>query len=471
MRCSAGLIVAIVASVAVPLPAQSPTESVQRKAREILNEMVSMNTSLQRGDVTPLVDHLAARFRKAGVPAADVQVVGPEAKNRNLVVRVRGKAGSKPVLFLAHLDVVDALRSDWSLEPFALTDKDGWLYGRGTADDKGPAATLVAGMLALVRSKVMPGRDIVLALTSGEENADEPGAAWLVRNHRELVDADWVFNFDAGGPAIDHGKLGWVELQGSEKVYWSVTFSAHNPGGHSSLPRADNAIFQLVAALRGLEALSFPVDLTEVARAQLAARAQFVTAPEAELIRAVLRQPLDSAAAYRLARYSPSYNALLRTTCIPTMLAGGHAENALPALATATVNCRLIPGETSTDVMKQLKRAVSDTGIAIVEVNPAKPSPPSPLLPERLALVKAAIRATWGHDVPVSPVQENGATDGVYFRNAGIPVYGVTGIPTPVGEERMHGRDERILVKSFREGVTFATALIKAVAGTATRKR
>ena len=455
-----------------PLAAQSPGDPAQREAREILAEMVTLNTSLQRGDVTPLAEELAARFRRAGVPAADVQVIGPEAKNRNLVVRIRGKGTARPVLFLAHLDVVDALRGDWSLEPFALTEqRDGWLYGRGTADDKGPAATLVAGALALVRSKTVPDRDIILALTSGEENADEPGAAWLVRTHKELVDVDWVFNFDAGGPAIDHGKLAWIELQGSEKVYWTVRLSARNPGGHSSLPRPDNAIYSLVNALRGLEGLAFPVNLTDVARAELLARARFVPSAEATLIRAVLTEPLDSAAAFRLARFAPAYNALLRTTCIPTMLAGGHAENALPALATATVNCRLVPGERTATILKVLTAAVNDTAITITEVNPAKPSSPSPLLPERLTLIRAASRAAWGHEVPISPVQENGATDGLYFRNAGIPVYGVTGIAMPVGEERMHGRDERIPAKSFREGVVFATALMKATAGGKPAKR
>lgn len=460
------LAVLLCASTVAPLSAQAVSETAQREAREILNQMVAMNTTLERGDVTPLAEALATRFRKAGVPAADVQVIGPEAKNKNLLVRIRGKGTGKPVLFLAHLDVVEALRSDWSLEPFALTEqKDGWLYGRGTADDKGPAATLVAGALALVRSKVVPDHDVMLALTSGEENATEPGAAWLVRTHKELVDADWVFNFDAGGPLIDHGKLAWIELQGSEKVYWTVTLSARNSGGHSSLPRADNAIYSLVNAVRGLEALNFPIDLTEVARAQLTSRAQFVTSSEAALIKDALKQPLDSNGAFRLARFSAAYNALLRTTCVPTMLAAGHAENALPALATATVNCRLIPGENSATILKALTLAVNDTSITIAETAPAKPSPPSPLLPDRLALVKAASRAAWGHEVPVTPVQENGATDGLFFRNAGIPVYGVTGIARPVGEEREHGKDERILAKSFREGVVFATALIKETAG------
>ena len=452
--------------IVAPLAAQSATDPAQREAREILAEMVSMNTSLQRGDVTPLAEKLAARFRKAGVAAADVQVIGPEAKNRNLVVRIRGKGTGKPVLFLAHLDVVDALRADWSLEPFALTEqKDGWLYGRGTMDDKGPAATLMAAALALVRSKVVPDRDIMLALTSGEENGDEPGAAWLVRTHKELVDAEWVFNFDAGGPVIDHGKLAWIEVQGAEKVYWSVTLAAHNSGGHSSLPRADNAVYSLVNGVRGLEALHFPINITEVARAYLTARAQFVAAPEAALIRDALKQPLDSNAAFRLARFAPSYNALLRTTCIPTMLAGGHAENALPALATATVNCRIVPGESSATILQAIKAAVNDTAITIAEVRPAKPSPPSPLLPERLALIKAANKAAWGRDVPITPVQENGATDGLFFRNIGIPVYGVYGIAQPVGEERLHGKDERILAKSFREGVMFATALMRETAG------
>lgn len=462
-------IVAAVLGVLVPAAAapQSPNAPAQREAREILLQMVSRNTSLQRGDVTPLAEELAARFRTTGLPAADVQVIGAGAKNRNLVVRIRGKGPGKPVLFLAHLDVVDAQRADWSLEPFTVTEqKDGWLYGRGTADDKGPAATLVAGALALIRSHKVPARDIIVALTAGEENADEPGAAWLVRTHRDLVDAEWVFNFDAGGPVIDRGKVAWLELQGAEKVYYTVSLTARNPGGHSSLPRPDNAIFSLVDALRGLEALSFPIDLTPVARAQLAATARLAPAPEAALINAVLVQPLDSNAGYRLARVSPAYNALLRTTCVPTMLAAGQAENALPPLATATVNCRLVPGEHAADVAAAIRRAVNDSAIAVTDVNPAKPSPPSPLLPARLALVNTAARLTWGREVPISPVQENGATDGLYFRNAGIPVYGVTGIAMPRGEERMHGRDERILAKSFREGVVFATALMAVTAGT-----
>ena len=293
-----------------------------------------------------------------------------------------------------------------------------------------------------------------------------------MRTHKDLVDADWVFNFDAGGPSIDHGKLAWIELQGSEKVYWTVTLAAHNAGGHSSLPRADNAVYELVNALRGLEALNFPIDLTEVARAQLTARSQFVTAAEAELIREALKQPLDSNSAYRLARFSASYNALLRTTCIPTMLAGGHAENALPALATATVNCRLIPGENSADVMRQLRRAVADTGIAIAEVHPAKPSPPSPLLAERLALVKAACTRGLG------PRRADFA--GAGKRRHRWPLFPQRGhsrvrrhraFAMPVGEERMHGKDERIPVKSFRDGVAFATALMKATAGIARGKK
>ena len=461
MRIIAGL---FALTVAAPLAAQAPTDAAQKEAREILAEMIAMNTSLLRGDVTPLAEKIAARFRKAGV--ADVQVIGPEAKNKNLVVRIKGNGTAKPVLFLAHLDVVDALRADWSLEPFALTEqKDGWLYGRGTSDDKGHAATLVAGVLALARSKVRPGRDIILALTSGEENGVEPGAQWLIKNHRQLVDADWVFNFDAGGPKIDHNKLSWIDVQGSEKVYFTVALSAHNPGGHSSLPRPDNAIYQLVSALRGLQALTFPINLTEIARAQLNARAQFVSAEEATLIKAALKEPFDSNSLFRLARTSAPYNSLLRTTCVPTMLAGGHAENALPAVATATVNCRLIPGENAADILKAITQAVNDTGMAIAVVTAAKPSPPSPLVPERLALIKAASKATWGKEIPISPEQQNGATDGLFFRNAGIPVYGVTGIAAPVDENRNHGRDERILAKSFKEGVAFATALIRETAG------
>ena len=453
----------LLAIAALPLAAQQPTDAV-REAREILAEMVGSNTSLGRGDVTPLAEKLAARFRAAGVPAADVVVIGPAAKNRNLVVRIRGKGPAKPVLFLSHLDVVDALREDWSLEPFTLTEKDGWLYGRGTADDKGPGATLIAGVLALARSKVVPERDVVLALTSGEENDDEPGVQWLLKHRRELVDAEFVFNFDAGGPALEAGELKWLELQGSEKVYYTVSLSVRNPGGHSSLPRADNAIYRLSAGLGRLATLRFPIHLSDVTRAQLAAQARYVPAAEAAAIRAAIALPLNRAAAERLAARSPGYNAILRTTCIPTMLTGGHAENALPALAQATVNCRLIPGEPVEGVLVTIKRTVRDTAVVVAVVTPAKPSPPSPLLPARLRLIDAAARATWGRTVPFFPVQENGATDGLFFRNAGIPVYGLTGIAMPTDESRMHGRDERIPVKSFTEGVVFATALIRAVA-------
>ncbi len=449
--------------LAAPLTAQQlPTPA--QEARGILAEMVGINTSLGRGDVTPLAEKLASRFLAAGVPAADVLVIGPEAKNRNLVVRLRGKGAGKPVLFLSHLDVVDALRADWSLDPFTLTEQDGWFYGRGTADDKGPGATLVAGLLALVRPKATPARDIILAMTSGEENGDEPGAEWLLKNHRDLVNAEFVFNFDAGGPAIDGGALKWLELQGSEKVYYTVSLSVRNKGGHSSLPRADNAIYRLAAALGRLSTLRFPIHLSDVTRGQLAAQARYVGAAEAAAINAAIARPLSKTAAERLAARTPSYNAILRTTCIPTMLTGGHAENALPALAKATVNCRLIPGERADEILATLRRTVHDTAVVFEVVTAAKPSPPSPLLPERLALIDAASRAAWGRAIPFFPVQENGATDGLFFRNAGIPVYGVTGIAMPNGESRMHGRDERIPVKSFDEAVVFATALIRQTA-------
>ena len=456
---------AVLTAIAIPASAQAPTAAAQREARDILTEMVSMNTSVKRGDVTPLAEKLAARFKAAGVPAADIQVVGPEAKDKNLVVRIRGKGTAKPVLFLAHLDVVDAVRTDWSLEPFAVTERTGWLYGRGTIDDKGPATTLVAAGLALLRTKVPPARDIILAFTSGEETADDPGAAWLVRTHRSLVDAEYVFNFDAGGPAIQGGKVAWIELQGAEKVYWTVSLSTHNAGGHSSLPRPDNAIYHLADVIRFLSVTRFPIHLTEVSRAQLAARAPFLPAAEAATVRAALKEPTDTDAVERLARLTPAYNALLRTTCVATMLEAGHAENALPALATVTVNCRLIPGENSADVLKQLKKSIGDTSVVFTEIAAAKPSPPSPLLPARLAMVKAASKAAWGHEIPITPVQESGATDGLYFRNAGIPVYGVLGIAMPVGEERMHGNDERIPLKSFAEAVTFATQLVREAAG------
>ncbi len=447
------------------LPAQEPAAKAQREARDILSEMISINTSVVRGGTTPLAQKLAARFRTAGVPEADIQLLGADAKDQNLVVRLRGKGPAKPVLFLAHLDVVDAMRADWSMEPYEVSEKDGWLYGRGTIDDKGPAATAVAAALALIRSGVTPDRDIILALTSGEEFGDESGAAWLLRLHKELVNADYVFNFDAGGPAIDQDVLRWIKLQGAEKVYWTVTLTVKNAGGHSSLPRPDNAILRLATALKRLEAYPFPIHLTDIARAELTARVPFVETSEANAIRDVLKKPLSLAAAESFAVRTPRFNALLRTTCTPTMLIAGHAENALPALAVATVNCRLIPGEYAADILRMLKAIIADSAVTITEIHPARPSPPSPLLPERMALIKQAAIDTWGREIPLAPVQETGATDGLYFRNAGIPVYGITGIAMPVNETRAHGNDERIPIKSFEDGVTFATALMRRVAG------
>lgn len=452
-----------------PAPAGSssaPAADPLVEAREILKEMVEVNTTLKDGNVSLLAERLAARFRDAGVPDSDIVVMGSDDRSHNLIVRLRGTGPARPVLFMGHLDVVPALRTDWTEEPFTVTEKDGWLYGRGTLDDKGPSTTLVAAALALFRSGKAPARDVIFAFCANEEAGDD-GAEWLIANHRELVDAEFVFNFDAGGPVLGpDSAIRYLGLQGAEKVYWTVELEVKNRGGHSSQPREDNAIYQLSDALLRLQRYRFPVNLTEVQREGMRARIPFVPAAEAGLLRAALAEPLSNAAIDRLIAYEPLYNAALRTTCVPTMLRAGQAENALPAEAAATVNCRLIPGESADATLDQLRRIIADTGVVFRVISEAKPSPPSPLLPERLAMVTAASLAAWGRPVPIVPIQEVGATDGLFFRNAGIPVYGVHGIALPEGEDRMHGNDERIPVKSFEQGVRFATALVQAAAET-----
>jgi acetylornithine deacetylase/succinyl-diaminopimelate desuccinylase-like protein len=437
-----------------------------RLGREILKELIETNTTLSTGNTTLAAERMAARLVAAGFPAADVVVVGGPAHRRNLVARWRGRpTGRRPVLFLAHLDVVEARRDDWSMDPFVLTERDGWFYGRGTLDVKGGAATLVTAFCVLRQRGFVPDRDLVLALTADEEGGRDNGVQWLLANRRELIDAAFGVNRDSGGPELRGDTVAALDVQAAEKVYASFTLTARNPGGHSSLPVAENAIVRLAAALQRLSALVLPTRTNDVTRgyfAGLAARG----GSQADDFRAVSVLPVDDDAARRLSAASPFYNAMLRTTCVPTLVEGGHAENALPQMARATVNCRLVPDEQPADVQQALARAVADPQIEIAPRGTPTPSPPSPLVPEVLAAIEAATKATWGA-VPIVPMMETGATDGLFLRNAGMPVYGVTGIAYDTDDVRAHGKDERILVRSYYEGITFVERLVEALAGPA----
>ena len=460
---------------AVPAIAQKTSADYERLGREILKELIETNTTHSTGSVTAAAELMAARLVAAGFPKADVHVVGGAEKKRNLVARYRGKGTRKPVLFIAHLDVVEARREDWSLDPFVLTEKDGYFYGRGTLDVKGGAATLVAAFARLRQEQWVPDRDLILALTADEEGGPDNGVAWLLANRRELVDAEYCINVDTGGGELRGGKLTAIDVQAAEKVYASFTLTVKNAGGHSSLPTKDNAIYRLSAGLQRLAAFEFPVRLNDTTRAYFDRVAASASAgPSAADMRAVAKDPPDPPAAARLSAKSPFYNALLRTTCVATQLQAGHAENALPQTAQATVNCRLLPDESPAAVRQTLDRVLADAQILVAPIGTPTPSPPSPLAPEVFKGIEVAARAVWSSApaaaqgaaaVPIVPFMETGATDGLLLRNAGIPVYGVTGIAYDPDDVRAHGKDERILVRSFNEGLEFAYQIAKALAG------
>ena len=459
-------IVACLGAVAPKLaPAQSKLTPDQQRARDIFQQLIEINTTGSSGSTTTAATAMAERLTRAGFPAADVQVIGPEhSKNHNLVARFRGTGSNKPpVLLLAHLDVVEARREDWSVDPFTLVERDGYFYGRGTSDIKDGAAILTATLIRLKQEGFRPDRDLILALTAGEEGgSDYNGVEWLLQNHRDLIAAVYTLNMDAGDPESLDGKRLIRPLQASEKVYVTFKLEVHNPGGHSSMPTKDNAIYRLATALGRVAAYEFPAQLNEITRAYFQRAAHLQQGTTAADMEAVSRPTPDSGAVRRLSDSSPFYNAQLRTTCVATELAGGHAENALPQTASATINCRMLPGTAADSVAATLRRVVSDTAVALSVVTPAIPSPASPLTPQIMEPVERVTSRLW--NIPVIPVMETGATDGVYLRNAGIPVYGVSGVFIDVNDQRAHGRDERIGVQNFYDGAEYVYQLVKTVA-------
>jgi acetylornithine deacetylase/succinyl-diaminopimelate desuccinylase-like protein len=431
-----------------------------QEARAIFAELIGINTTDERGSTTPAAEAVARRLIAGGFPAADVQIVGPDSLHMNVVARLRGSGTRRPILLLAHLDVVEALREDWSLEPFGLTEQDGFFYGRGTSDIKDMASIYTATLLALKREGYAPDRDIILALTAGEESGNGNGVQWLLANRKDLIDAAYCINGDGGDPLAHAGAVYARNVQASEKVYTDYHLEVHNPGGHSSLPVADNAIYRLSAALSRLGAYRFPARLNEVTRAYLRRAAANNPPPVAADMRLAARG--NAAAMGRLSTQSAYFNAQLRTTCVATRLAGGHADNALPQTARATVNCRLLPDETQDAVTAVIRRVVADTNVTVSVALAAVPSPPSPLVPEVLEPVERITRAMWP-GATVVPSMETGATDGLYLRNAGMPVYGVSGVPLDEDDIRAHGRDERIRVRAFYEGLEFTERLVRAL--------
>jgi acetylornithine deacetylase/succinyl-diaminopimelate desuccinylase-like protein len=456
-RLSALAIAGVLASPA--LAQQSPADRQRQLEREIFEELIEVNTSDSAGRTPELTAKVAARLRAAGFPAADVTITGFEPRYQSLVARYRGRAGGKkPILLMAHLDVVDARREDWSFDPYTFQERDGFYYGRGTSDNKAGAAILIANFIRLRAEGFAPDRDLIVVLTADEETAGR-SIKWLLDERRELVDAEYALNSDAGGGALSNRRPQSFHVQASEKMYLSFVLEVRNKGGHSSLPVPDNAIYRLSRGLARLAEFAFPVRLNEVSRGYFARTAETETGPVAADMRALVARS-DSAAAVRLARESPFYNSVMRTTCVATQLFGGHAENALPQLASAIVNCRLLPDESPDAVQATLARVVADSGIVIRQAAPPTPSPASPLRPDVLEPIERLVARMWP-GVPVIPEMSTGATDGLHVRNAGIPVYGVSAIFEDVADVRAHGRDERVGVKEFHDASRFWYEMLK----------
>ncbi|MBA2647240.1 MAG: M20/M25/M40 family metallo-hydrolase [Pyrinomonadaceae bacterium] len=439
--------------------------SHQQLLRDIYKELIEINTTDSAGDTTKAAEAMAARLRAAGFPAEDVRVLVPpgNAKKGNLVARLRSPAASrKPLLLLAHLDVVEARKEDWSdgLDPFKLTEREGYFYGRGTTDDKAMAAIFIANLIRYRRENFAPDRDIIVALTADEEGGDYNGVEWLIKNHRDLVSAEFGINEGGGGRHRKGVKL-FNGVQASEKVYQSFQLEVKNKGGHSSLPTKDNAIYHLAAGLERLAEFDFPVNLNEVTRAYFERMSAIESGQLAADMKAVAQTASDPEAVKRLSS-SAYYNALMRTTCVATRLEAGHAENALPQTARAVINCRILPQETATDVERTLGRVLSNERIVVSYIKEPKPSPPSPLVPEIMRPIEGITGALWP-SVPVVPIMGTGATDSLYFRQVGIPMYGVSGLFSDIDDNRAHGRDERLGVKEFYEGQEFLHRLVKAL--------
>jgi acetylornithine deacetylase/succinyl-diaminopimelate desuccinylase-like protein len=429
----------------------------------IYKELVETNTSHSAGDTTLAAHRMEKRLRDAGFTDTEVQVVEPFPKKGNLVLRFPGDGTRRPLLLLAHLDVVEAKREEWTTDPFTLVETEGYFTARGAADDKAMAAAFVSVLSQLKREDFTPHRDLILALTADEERGGVPtnGARWLVQNHREWIDAEFGLNEGGGGELIN-GKPTIQRIQVAEKIYTTYELVAHNAGGHSSLPRPDNAIYDITGAVTRIGQYTFPVKLGPVTRDYFARSAALFTGQRALDMQSISAGQTDPDAITRLSA-EPLYNATLRTTCVTTMLSAGHAENALAQTARATVNCRVLPWDDLAEVDQKLRELVGNPTIEITQTMAPTKSPPSPLTATILEPVEQISAAMWP-GVPVIPTLSTGATDSLWLRNVGIPMYGVSGIFADVNDVHAHGLNERVEQARLYDGREFLYRLIKRLA-------
>jgi acetylornithine deacetylase/succinyl-diaminopimelate desuccinylase-like protein len=440
-------------------------------ARDLLRQLVQINTTDSVGNVTIAAEAMAQRLRAAGFAPADIAVLGPEERKKNLVVRLRGTGQHRPVLLIGHLDVVEARREDWSTDPFTLIEKDGFFYGRGTLDMKGPDAIMVATLIRLRQEGFAPARDVILALTADEEGGCCNGVSWLLQTHRELIDAEFVLNQDDYSIPLVAGEPRYFTLDASEKLYADYQLTVTNRGGHSSEPVADNAIYSLTHGLDRLAAYQFPVELNSITREYFRRMAATESGQRAADLRAVSLDPPDPAAVARLS-LDQIDNAVMRTTCVATRLEAGHANNALPQRAQAVINCRILPGHSPREVQQLLARVLADPAIVVryiasdgkvLDEAPAERGyVPAPLLPEVMVPLERVVAEIWPK-IPVIPWMSEGASDATFTMAAGIPTYTFAGLEVDRDDDREHGRDERLGVASFDRGNEFFYRFLKAL--------
>jgi acetylornithine deacetylase/succinyl-diaminopimelate desuccinylase-like protein len=464
------LILALVLFLALAASAQIDDQTRQL-SHDIFKQLIEINTTDSVGNVTTASEAMAKRFRDAGFPDSDLYIGGPNDRKKNLVVRLHGTGKQKPILLIGHEDVVEARRDDWTTDPFQFVEKDRFYYGRGTQDMKVADAILVTTLIRMKKEGYQPDRDIILALTADEEGGKSNGVDWLIKNKRDLIDAEFVLNPDGGGVETENSKPVMMVVDATEKLYADYELTVTNPGGHSSIPTPDNAIYHLANGLVRLEHYKFPFELNNVTRAYYERISNVEKGERAADMKAILKTPPDQKAVDHLSA-DPIDNSTLHTTCVATRLSGGHANNALPQQAHANVNCRILPGHSSEEVRLELVKVFADPKIAvrylgaIGEVTDHASDKvgyaPPPLRPDVFQPLEKLVAEMWP-GAPVVPDMATGASDGIYTNAAGMPTYAVSGVALERSDVRAHGRDERIGVESFYKGVDFYYRYLKAV--------
>jgi acetylornithine deacetylase/succinyl-diaminopimelate desuccinylase-like protein len=442
-------------------------DTTRQFPHDIFKQLIEINTTDSVGNVTTASEAMAQRFRDAGFPESDLHILGPNERKKNLVVRLHGNGKHKPVLLIGHLDVVEARREDWTTDPFQFVEKEGYYYGRGTQDMKDGDAIMVTTLIRIKKEGYVPDRDIILALTADEEGGTSNGVDWLIKNNRELIDAEFVLNHDGGGILSEKGKPQFMTVDASEKLYADYQLTVTNPGGHSSLPTPDNAIYHLADGLARLERHQFPFELTNITRAYYERMTKIATGQRAADIQAILKTPPDPAAVARLSK-DPIDNSIMHTTCVATRLSGGHANNALPQTAQANVNCRILPGHPPEEIRQELEKVLAEPKISVRElgaiggITNRKSYPPPPLRPDLFQPLEKITDSMW-LGLPVIPDMATGASDGVYTNAAGMPTYCVSGEAIDRDDIRAHGKDERVRVAAFYQAVEFYYRFLKAL--------